>query len=109
MAGDIDKAVANLEHNDADVRNAAVRALGKSPKAVAQHGAAIAQRLEDKNKDVREAAVEALGFEAAQLPAGGGVEPPRARASGAHQAHGQQRQQPAHAPSPWSRRLPYQS
>ena len=57
MSSDIDKAVANLEDKDWRVRYAAVRALGKSPEAVAQHGAAIAQRLEHKDARVRKAAV----------------------------------------------------
>ena len=60
MSSDIDKAVANLEDKDENVRRAAVEALGKSPEAVAQHGAAIARRLEHKDADVRRAAVEAL-------------------------------------------------
>ena len=58
MASDIDKAVANLEDKHWRVRYAAVAALGKSPEAVARHGAAIAQRLEDEDKDVRKAAVQ---------------------------------------------------
>ena len=61
MSSAVDKAVANLEDEDEDVRTAAVQALGKSPEAVARHGAAIAQRLEDEDANVRNAAVEALG------------------------------------------------
>ena len=59
MSSDIDKAVANLEDKDWHVRWAAAQALGASPEALAQHGAAIAQRLEDKDWRVRRvAAVE---------------------------------------------------
>ena len=57
MSSDIDKAVANLEHKDENVRMRALEALGKSPEAVAQHGAAIARRLEHKGARVRKAAV----------------------------------------------------
>ena len=39
----------------------AVQALGQSPEAVAQHGAATVQRLEDSDGGVRMAAVKALG------------------------------------------------
>ena len=42
------------------MRSAAVRALGVSPEAVVQHGAAIVQRLEDTDKNVRRAALDAL-------------------------------------------------
>ena len=48
-----------LEDKDADKRAAAVRDLGASAKLVAQHGAAIAQRLEDSNEVVRTVAAEA--------------------------------------------------
>ena len=61
MSSAIDKAVANLDDQSWIVREAAVQALGKSPEAVAQHGAAIAQRLEHKDGGVRNAAVQALG------------------------------------------------
>ena len=61
MSSAIDKAVANLEDKEANVRTAAVEALGASPVAVVQHGAAIAQRLDDKDVKVRRAAVDALG------------------------------------------------
>ena len=60
-SSDIDKAVANLADKDARVRRAALEALEKSPKAVAQHGVAIARRLEDEDLWVRNAAVHALG------------------------------------------------
>ena len=57
MSSDIDKAVANLEHKDENVRMGALEALGKSPEAVAQHVVAIARRLEHKDARVRKAAV----------------------------------------------------
>ena len=57
MSSDIDKAVANLEHKDENVRMRALEALGKSPEAVAQHVVAIARRLEHKDARVRKAAV----------------------------------------------------
>ena len=53
----IDKAVAKLEDKDADVRKAALWHLEKSPEAVAQHGAAIAPRLEDEVAYMRKAAL----------------------------------------------------
>ena len=61
MSSAVDKAVANLEDEDEDVRYAALAALGASPEAVVQHGAAIAQRLEHEDWRVRYAAARALG------------------------------------------------
>ena len=61
MSSDIDKAVADLEHKDENVRMRALEALGKSPEAVAQHVVAIARRLEHKDENVRMGALEALG------------------------------------------------
>ena len=49
-----------LEDEHADVRGAAVKALGASPETVTQHGAAIAQLLKDENEYVRGVAVKAL-------------------------------------------------
>jgi HEAT repeat protein len=54
-----------LKHKDWQVRQAAVKALGRQaalPREILQ---AVASRLEDKNKHVREAAVRALGRQAA--------------------------------------------
>ena len=53
MSSDTDKAVADLADKDANVRWEAVQALGNSPEAVAEHGAAIVQLLEDGDADVR--------------------------------------------------------
>ena len=51
-----------MEHSEWNVREAAVKALGKlEPAALAPHAATIVQRLEHSDERVRRAAVQVLG------------------------------------------------